>query len=105
MHHIFPKNNFPEISYFYENIIALTPNQHLSYAHPKNYTNQIDVKCQRIFLKEKAVRINENISNKEVETIYSFDNFVEVLNEGFNKDYSIENNDYNSVIKILNKCY
>lgn len=35
MHHIFPKSLYPEISFYLENIIALTPTQHLNYAHPQ----------------------------------------------------------------------
>lgn len=34
MHHIFPKNEFPVIADYVENLIALTSGQHLQKAHP-----------------------------------------------------------------------
>ena len=47
MHHIFPESIFPEICYYLENIIALTPTQHLNYAHPngrhKKLMNNISI--------------------------------------------------------------
>ena len=42
MHHIFPEAIYPEICYYLENIIALTPTQHLNYAHPNGHTQEID---------------------------------------------------------------
>lgn len=41
-HHIFPEAIYPEICYFLENIIALTPTQYLNYAHPNGRTQEID---------------------------------------------------------------
>lgn len=105
MHHIFPKNEFKEISYFYENIISLTPTQHLTYAHPKNNTNLINIKYQKFILEEKATRIQENITNNNIETIYSFDRLIEVLNEGFNKNYEEKDNNYKNSLSIIKECY
>ncbi len=34
MHHVFPRSEFPDIAVFAENIIALTPTQHFTLAHP-----------------------------------------------------------------------
>lgn len=48
-HHIFPKNEFPEIMHYVENLIMLTPNQHYSYAHPNNNTYIIDLTAQKNF--------------------------------------------------------
>ena len=104
-HHIFQYKDFPEISYFYENIIMLTPNQHFLKAHPKNKTQQINRPYQKFLLEEKAKRIQENISDESVETIYSFDRLVEVINEGFSKDYDEDDNSYNDAISIIDECY
>lgn len=38
MHHIFPKNEFPVIADYVENLIALTSGQHLQKAHPAGKT-------------------------------------------------------------------
>lgn len=38
MHHIFPRHGFPDLANLVENIIALTPSQHLTLAHPRNQT-------------------------------------------------------------------
>jgi len=104
MHHIFPKSKFPEISYYYENIIALSPTQHLNYAHPNGNTQYIDLDYQIFILKEKTKRINENILNSDVETIYSFDKLIEVINEGFDKDYDLNDNDFERILDIINEC-
>lgn len=48
MHHIFPEAIYPEICYYLENIIALTPTQHLNYAHPDGHTQEIDEQYQHL---------------------------------------------------------
>lgn len=61
IHHIFPANEFPSIADFIENLIALTPNQHFSYAHPNNQTSYIDKDFQYICLiANDFAFINEN---------------------------------------------
>ena len=42
MHHIFPEAEYPEICALLENLIALTPTQHLGYAHPNGRTQEIN---------------------------------------------------------------
>ena len=100
-HHIFPKSNFPEISFYYENIIALSPTQHLTYAHPNGDTHNIDLDYQFLLLEEKAKRIYENINDDSIETIYSYKRFIEVLNAGFNKDYNTDDSTYESILSII----
>lgn len=90
IHHIFPEHLFPEISAYLENLIALTPTQHLTKAHPDNNTKRIDTTYQELLLKAKIAIIEENINNIEVETIYSFANFIEVLNTGFLTEYDVD---------------
>lgn len=54
IHHIFSASEFPEISFYLENLIALTPNQHLNTAHPNGKTILIDRSYQHDCLIVKA---------------------------------------------------
>lgn len=105
MHHIFPEHQYPEISMYLENLIALTPTQHLTKAHPLNNTQRLDYDYQELLLLAKASTIEENIADYNIETIYSFDNFVEVLNVGFDADYEIENNNFETTMSIIKDVY
>ena len=84
-HHIFPQNEFPEIADLPENIIAITPNQHFYRAHPNNKTTVIDTNYQMICLMSKldSIEINYRADNDD----YNFDDFVKVLNTGYNTDF------------------
>ena len=104
MHHIFPKSEYPEISFVKENIIALSPNQHYLCAHPMNHTDKINEEYRKVILEEKLERIHENIIDRNIDTIYSYNSFVDVLNEGFNKDYEPKYHDYVSSKSILREC-
>ena len=105
LHHIFPRSRFPELSFCYENIIVLTPDQHLLYAHPNNHTSEISIPYQKVMLEEKCKRIDENILNDSVDTIFSFDRLVQILNKGFDKDYDIVDNTYKDTLSIIDDCY
>lgn len=107
MHHIFPESEYPEICYYLENIIALTPTQHLNYAHPDGHTREINEQYQHLLLLAKADRICENLTNTAVETIYEFSNFLFVLNVGFDNDHVLEiaNMDFSAVINAINMHY
>lgn len=50
MHHIFPASDYPAIADYLENLIALTPTQHYTYAHPNNNTQYIDRAYQYVCL-------------------------------------------------------
>lgn len=107
MHHIFPESIYPEICYYLENIIALTPTQHLNYAHPNGRTQEIDEQYQHLLLLSKADRIQENLTNTAVERIYEFSNFLFVLNVGFDNDDVLEiaDMDFCSVVNAINVHY
>lgn len=110
IHHIFPKAMYPEICYYLENLIALTPTQHYNYAHPKGRTQEINVEYQRLLLLSKANRIKENIEESytdKVERIYDFPRFLHVLSVGFDDDdvESIEDMDFLSVMNAINVHY
>ena len=107
MHHIFPEANYPEISYYLENIIALTPTQHLGYAHPDGKTQEIDEQVQHLLLLSKADRIKENLLDEKMEKIYEFSNLLFVLNVGFDNDdvLTISDMDFISVVNAINMHY
>ncbi|MBE6964696.1 MAG: restriction endonuclease [Ruminococcaceae bacterium] len=107
IHHIFPEAMYPEICYYLENIIALTPTQHLNYAHPNGRTQEIDEQYQHLLLLSKADRIQENLTAATVEKIYEFSNFLFVLNVGFDNDDILEitDMDFCSVVNAINMHY
>lgn len=107
MHHIFPEALYPEICYYLENIIALTPTQHLNYAHPNGHTQEIDEQYQHLLLLSKADRIYENLTDTKVEKIYEFSNFLFVLHIGFDNDDVLEiaDMDFCSVVNAINLYY
>lgn len=105
IHHIFPEHQYPEISMFLENLIALTPTQHMTKAHPMNNTRRIDIEYQEVLLKAKAGSIEENLFDSEVDTIYNFDKFIEILNIGFKTNYKVRENDFTTVMTIINNYY
>ena len=95
IHHIFPAGEFPELSYYLENLIALTPNQHLNYAHPNGKTTVINKTYQHDCLLVKTDIIKDNIETKNA-IIYSFEDLLHVLYIGFDDQtfLEIEENDY-----------
>lgn len=107
IHHIFPINLYPEIADFLENLISLTPSQHFSYAHPNNNTHYVDKMYQYCCLISKTSIIRENILNPALPTIYSFEDFIFVLNTGLETtDFNnIPNMDFNTIILYLDMFY
>lgn len=107
MHHIFPESVYPEICYYLENIIALTPTQHLNYAHPNGHTQEINEQYQHLLLLSKADRIHENLTDSTIEKIYEFSNFLFVLNVGFDNDdvLDIMDMDFCAVVNAINIHY
>ena len=106
MHHIFPENEFQEISGYVENLIALTPSQHFQKAHPDGNTRIIDKGFQQICLLAKVDHIEENIKHGQ-EVIYSFDNFKFVLSVGFdnNEFEEVEDMNFSEVVRLINIQY
>lgn len=107
MHHIFPKAAYPEICGYLENIIALTPTQHLNYAHPNGRTQEVDEQYQHLLLLSKADRIHENLTDVAAEKIYEFANFLFVLSVGFDNNDVLEiaDMDFCSIINAINVHY
>ena len=107
IHHIFTESEYPEISSYYENLIALTPTQHLGYAHIDGNTRTISKDYQRQCLIAKTTVIKENLVDKVGEPFYEFDNFKYVLVSGLDDStyYDVELNDYDGLIIKINLAY
>ena len=107
MHHIFPQNDFPEIADCVENLIALTPTQHFSYAHPGNNTQYIDREYQRRCLIAKTESIMDNLLWQKGKTIYDFAAYQRVLNIGLGTDAftDVQDMDFDRVLELIDECY
>lgn len=107
IHHIFPEADFPEICAHYENLIALTPTQHFSYAHPMGNTNRVDREYQQICLLAKAVVIQETLADMSCEQIYEFGRFMFVLYIGLDNELfmQIADGDYEGAVSAINIMY
>lgn len=78
VHHMLPISFNPEYSLVRENLIALTPGQHLSYAHVKGNTKIVAPQYQAICLKRKLEHIIESLNAGE--DFYDYATFVDVVN-------------------------
>ena len=100
IHHIFPKNQYPIIADYVENLIALTSGQHLQKAHPAGNTQRIDVAYQYTCLICKTDSIRKNILEDFGEPLYSFEDYMFVLDTGLSTDYfgALAENDFSAVL-------
>jgi hypothetical protein len=108
MHHIFPVNEYPQISDCMENLIALTPTQHFSYAHPNNNTKYIDRAYQYLCLVAKTGSIRENLLGGRGEPqIYDFYLLQTVLNTGLETEefFDVQEMDFEGLLNRLEKYY
>lgn len=107
IHHIFPVNEFPEIMHYIENMIALTPNQHYTFAHPNNNTQLIDPEAQKDLLIAKTCSIRHNLTSGTEESLYEFNNFKFVIQTGWEDESvsEIQENDYTGIIHAINAHY
>jgi len=83
-HHIFMKSEFPELSDTFENLILLTPTQHLNFAHPDGNTQRISIPYQLVCLLAKLDSIEE--SEFWADDFYDLSKFKQVINTGFDKE-------------------
>ena len=60
---------------------------------------------QELLLKAKVGSIEENINNNNVETIYSFQNFVIVLNTGFDLELEVQDNEFEEIMNVITNYY
>lgn len=106
-HHIFAQSDYPEISYYLENLIVITPNQHFGMAHPKNNTQYVDKDFQYICLLAKTRRIMENLISESFPKFYNFEDYKFVLNTGLGTEEftDIDNLDFATVISKIDYFY
>lgn len=103
-HHIFMESEFPQIADSPENIIILTPNQHFYRAHPNNKTSVIDERYQAICLISKLDSIEINYRSGEND--YSLEDFIHVLNTGFETEHFQIGMDFEEIKhQIVNHTY
>lgn len=81
VHHILPRHSFPQFSLSRENLIALTPGQHLSFAHIEANTRTISPQFQIVCLRKKFEHLKQSLTHGE--TFYDLSEFVRVLNTCF----------------------
>lgn len=101
-HHIFPRTEYPQIAYFLENLINITPNQHRNHAHPNGNYSVIDREYQKICLIAKVGTIKKSIENNWGD--YDFNNLLFVANTGYETDTfsNISLYDFDGVINQIN---
>ncbi len=102
VHHIFMASEFPEISYFPENLILLTPTQHLAKAHPDNNTKAICKDYQLLLIMAKSGNIEKSLEKSE--SYYSKEDFVYVLNTWLQSSIS-EKLSFPEIIGEVDKIY
>lgn len=90
IHHMFPKSQFPQLANIRENLIALTPGQHMGEAHPNGNTSVIDPIYRKSCLFQKLESVKR--SEKDGDDFYKYSGLAMVLALGFgaqppNPDY------------------
>lgn len=106
-HHIFPKSEFPTIADYVENLIIITSAQHMQKAYPNGNTNKISKDYQYTCLICKTESIRRNIIDGVGDTLYSFSDFMFVLDTGFDTDHFgyLPENDFNGVLQEIQINY
>jgi len=107
IHHIFPETDFPIICAYYENLIALTPTQHLSYAHHLGNTNNISPQYQHICLIAKADVIKNTLADIKLPQLYDFRRFMYVCFVGLQKETFLQiiDGDFDGAVIAINLAY
>ena len=90
VHHILPRHSYPQYSLSKENLISLTPGQHLSLAHVEANTRTINPEFQSACLKKKFEHIKTSVEASD--GFYYLKEFIKILNTCFNWTLS-ENSD------------
>lgn len=105
MHHIFPRESYPTIADYYENLIALTPTQHLNYAHIDGNTKVISRDFQYLCVLAKIGIIKNSYDDHK--GLYEFNKLCFVLKTGLNNNIydGIAFLDFDSIITNVNRDY
>ncbi len=110
IHLIFPISSKPQIAGYLENLIALTPTQHLNYAYPRGTVHGQDTAYQYALVLAKIERIRENLdsTNDSIPKIYSFKKLLYVLAVGLDKPMlvkQIPNLDWDALLAAVKQHY
>lgn len=81
IHHMLPQHSHPQFSAFLENLIALTPGQHLSFGHVQGNTQRVNNEFQKICIQRKFEHIKDSLQNGE--SFYELNKFIEIINSAF----------------------
>lgn len=107
IHHIFMKNERPYLAGHLENLINLTPNQHVTKAHPSMNFQVVDPYYQKKFLIKKIFDTKQ--SEISADGFYSKENLIEVLNVGLGVDSFNQSDNYqileNKLINIYSERF
>lgn len=77
-HRVLPESQYNQFAFFKENIICLTPGQHLSLAHVRGNTHRVDSGFQKICLKYKLKSIEDSMLLED--NFYNLENFITLIN-------------------------
>ena len=88
VHHIFPRSQYPQFAAHPENLIKLTPEQHVNQAHPNAHTAKVNRDYQIQCCLAKCDSIERSLQMGEF--IYSKESLISILNVGFNLTLSPE---------------
>ena len=105
VHHIFPSSSYPTLADVVENLICITPGQHLSKAHPSGNTAVVDTNYQALLLVAKSQTIEQDYSMSR--GFYDFNRFIDVLKTGYgdSKFGTISYLDFPNVRNMIMKYY
>jgi hypothetical protein len=78
VHHMLMASAYPKFSVTRENLIALTPGQHTSRAHPQSNFQRVDPWFQAVCLRRKLQNIDKSLAAGE--DFYHYPNFIDVVN-------------------------
>ncbi len=102
IHHIFTRESYPEISDYFENLIALTPTQHYNYAHVNGNTQIISKDFQYICILSKIGTIKKSYEMHN--GLYEFHKMCFVLKTGLENDkyLDVPYLDFDQVVNYVN---
>ncbi len=86
-HHIFPQNNYIELSDTLENLIVLTAEEHFEFAHNKSLTSSVSPGYQMVCLICKATTIHNSLSIAN-DDFYSYESYINTLEIGLNTKFT-----------------
>ncbi|ODB36268.1 hypothetical protein BB427_15890 [Pseudoalteromonas sp. BMB] len=104
VHHIFPQSDFPELSDTFENLILLTPGQHLAYAHPNGNTQTVSKSYQLVALLAKLDSIERSVFSL-LDEFYNLSDFINVVNIGLDSELLTEGMGVEEIRYKIAKAY